>query len=175
MLSRLPEHIITQTAQHLLLPSAPGGQSPSKRLDDLLALCRTCDTFRHLDLPEQTWSDLVLAAVNRFRDEQVRRWRANPTGSGGVSRVWTALDQTFVEPIENALSEVGQARATVTSALVVDTAIFSTGEVPPNASARDVLYWWLYSDVWRSRRRVWHSVIYACAAARNADWMWVDS
>jgi hypothetical protein len=83
----------------------------------------------------------------------------------------------FVTPVTEALkraeSERTRLRATIGSAFDRDSdegsGVFVRDE--PGLSARDVLHWWIYSDVWRSRRRVWHTVIYACAEARNADWI----
>lgn len=163
----MPPHIITTIAQNLLYACEPDKHDPAQQLAHLLAFCRTSQAFRQLHLPETTWSQLALAAVNRFRDEQCQRWRASPTGSGSVAPIWIAIDQNFVTHIEEALKEVDRSRDSAGSVLSEDTDTASVMTM----SARDVLYWWLYSDAWRSRRRVWHCVIYACAAARNADWM----
>ena len=177
----IPPHIISSIASNLLLPtcSTPTPQKPAKYLSDLLSLCRSSSTFRQLHLPETTWAELVTLSVDQFRTEQCDRWRANPTGSGGIAPVWISLDNAFISPVQDALkraeTERSLLKASAGSAFDSEPDVNrggseSGGDNETVLSARDVLYWWLYSDVWRSRRRVWHSVIYACAEARNADW-----
>lgn len=36
-------------------------------------------------------------------------------------------------------------------------------------TARDVFDWWMYSEPWRSRRRIWRSIVHGCARARDSD------
>lgn len=179
LLPYMPPHILTSIATNLLLPSSTEeAPRPTKQLDDLLAFCRSSIAFRQIHLPETTWAELVMLSVCRFRTEQCDRWRANPTGSGGIAPVWISLDTAFVTPIQKALkkAEEGRLNLTATAGSALDPDISDDGEYPGEVeeigvlSARDVLYWWIYSEAWRSRRRVWHSVVYACAEARNADW-----
>lgn len=166
LLPYMPPHVLSSIAGNLLEPSGPIDHKPAKQLDDLLAFCRSCTSFRALDLPEQTWRQLTLDAVNRYRNEQCQRWRANPSGVGGVTQVWIAIDKHVVEPVEVALKRAEHDHRSISMMSLFDDSLDDVARL----SARDVLYWWLYSDAWRSRRRVWHSVVHACAAACNADW-----
>jgi hypothetical protein len=85
---------------------------------------------------------------------------------GVIGQVWAALDENMMEPIQDALK-----RAEVTAETKMQLRPWNEGgEQVRGYSARDVLYWWLYSEAWRSRRRVWYCVIQASATARNADW-----
>lgn len=175
LLPFMPPHILTNIASNLLLPTSTEiAPKPAKALNDLLSFCRSSISFRQIHLPETTWAELVTLSVCRFRTEQCDRWRANPTGSGGIAPVWISLDTTFVTPIQDALKRAEEERSKLTA--TAGSALDQDGVFPNEEgetavlSARDVLYWWIYSDTWRSRRRVWHSVVYACAEARNADW-----
>ena len=160
----LPSHIITNIAQLVLHDDENQQVNPSQNLQDLLSLCRTSQSFRQLHLPQSTWSKLVVCAVDRFRDDLVARWRANPSGTGGIGQVCIALEEAFMVPVKEALKcavSVTQRRS--------DCSIWDEEDVV-GLSARDVLYWWLYSEAWRSRRRVWTCAVHAAGTARDADW-----
>ena len=105
-----------------------------------------------------------MCAVDRFRDDLVARWRANPSGTGGVGQVWIALEEAFMVPVKGALKRVETATQRRSNCSIWDE------EDVVGLSARDVLYWWLYSDAWRSRRRVWSCAVHAAGTARDADW-----
>ena len=160
----LPSHILTNIAQMVLLTDEKQHVNPSQDLQDLLSLCRTSQSFRQLHLPQSTWSKLVICAVDRFRDDLVARWRANPSGTGGIGQVWIALEEAFMMPVTEAL----KCAATDTHRRS-NCSIWHDEDVV-GLSARDVLYWWIYSEAWRSRRRVWSCAVHAAATARDADW-----
>jgi hypothetical protein len=103
--------------------------------------------------------------VDRYRDDLVQRWRANPSGTGGVGQVWIALEEAFMVPIKEALKS-----AEGNSQRRLKCSIWKEEEEVSGLTTRDVLYWWLYSDAWRSRRRVWTCAVQAASTARNADW-----
>lgn len=163
-IKNLPSHIITNIAQLVLLEDEEQPIDPAQDLEDLLSLCRASQSFRQLYLPQSTWSRLVVLAVDRFRDDLVQRWRANPSGTGGVGQVWIALEEAFMVPVKEALKRAEE---------VIERRFkFPNWEEEDvvGLSARDVLYWWLYSDAWRSRRRIWTCAVHASSTARNADW-----
>jgi hypothetical protein len=161
----LPSHIITNIAQLVLHDGEEQPTNTSQDLQDLLSLCRTSQAFRQLHLPQSTWSKLVIQAVDRYRDDLVQRWRANPSGTGGVGQVWIALEEAFMVPIKEALKS-----AEGNSQRRLKCSIWEEEEEVSGLTTRDVLYWWLYSDAWRSRRRVWTCAVHAASTARNADW-----
>jgi hypothetical protein len=164
--TNLPSHIITNIAQLLLsrTENEPQPVNPQQDLTDLLSLCRTSHTFRTLHLPESTWTNLTIYSVDRYRNDLVQRWRSLPNGPGGKGQVWIALDQAFMQPVKEALK-------------CAEDSARKRLEVSPwdelgvqGYKARDVLYWWLYSEAWRSRRRVWRCAVLASATARDLDW-----
>jgi hypothetical protein len=114
-----------------------------------------------------------MTAVNRYRDELMKRWMANPSGSGGSGsgQVWTALNVAFVVPVERALQRAKEAKEAEGRISALDSSSDADGLGKGDAlTSRDVLYWWLYGEAWRSRRRVWRCAVFASAAARDADW-----
>jgi len=165
-LAKLPSHVVTNVAQVILRDGETQPVNPQQDLNNLLSMCRTSQSFRQLHLPESTWAALAIGAVNRYRDELVQRWRSNPSGRGGIGEVWIALDNMMMQPVKDALA-VAEAAAEKRSRVSLWQ---EDEEEGCGYTARDVLYWWLYSDAWRSRRRVWYCVVHASATARNADW-----
>lgn len=166
-LLELPSHILCQIALELLGDPCLSSQcveqvhlSKTKLVAEVdianfLSFTRTCTQLRSLDMPSALWRLLTLHSVHHWKLSLLSRWRANPTGVGSASNLWIGLDEDFVMPIEKALSDAKYAFTEVN----VDG--FGT---------RDVFQWWMYDHGWRSRRRVWHSVVHACATARDADW-----
>ncbi|OCF30653.1 hypothetical protein I316_07701 [Kwoniella heveanensis BCC8398] len=54
----------------------------------------TCSSFYHglaLDLPSWIWDLLTLDSVRRYRCDLLKRWRANPSGVGSASCLWSAF------------------------------------------------------------------------------------
>jgi hypothetical protein len=82
-----------------------------------------------------------------------------------VGQVWIALEEAFMVPVKEALK-----RAEETTKKRSACSIWQEEDDVVGLTARDVLYWWLYSDAWRSRRRVWHCAVHASSTARDADW-----
>ena len=154
-LTRLPTHVLTQIAFHLL--GDPPGITcttglvlgPTQNLlreecsRDFHSFLRTCSSLRHLELASSMWRLCIFDSVARFTSSLISRWKANPDGLGSSSNVWIVLDEVFAEPIRLAMTRHG---------------------------AIEVWRWWSYSLAWRSRRRVWRCMIHACSAARDADW-----
>ena len=162
----LPSHIITNIALLVIQDGEKQPINPAQNLQDLLSLCRTSQSFRQLHLSGSTWARLVICAVDRYRDDLVQRWRANPSGTGGVGQLWIALEEAFMVPIKEALLSAKRG-----AQRTMDRSIWAEEEEAVGGlRARDVLYWWLYSDAWRSRRRVWHCAVHASATARDSDW-----
>jgi len=162
----LPSHIITNIALLVIQDGEKQPINPTQNLQDLLSLCRTSQSFRQLHLSGSTWARLVICAVDRYRDDLVQRWRANPSGTGGVGQLWIALEEAFMVPIKEALLSAKRG-----AQRTMDRSIWAEEEEAVGGlRARDVLYWWLYSDAWRSRRRVWHCAVHASATARDSDW-----
>jgi hypothetical protein len=184
---RLPDHIHIQILLQLLdnPDIAPHDTSKSKSetsqvqpykllrpggVTDFLSLLNTCWDLRSLALPRNLWEVLIRDSVSAWMLDVLRRWRANPTGVGSASQLSLALDEHFVNLIERAIANIPRSETSV-------LAIACGGEdegpgdgVVPEYTARDVWTWWMYDERWRSRRRVWHCVVHACATARDADW-----
>ncbi len=178
ILANLPLNIRTQITLCLLDQPAPAerascGKPPVSIATHLLdlksisafhSLTRTCHAFRHSQiLSSNTWKDLLLDSVDRYRLSLLSRWRANPSGVGSATGLLEALDQTFVDVIKGALTMVQ-------ADLAGSDDIGSQRRQSEVKTVKDVYDWWLYDETWRSRRRIWYSVVHACATARDADW-----
>lgn len=166
-LLNLPSHILSQIAFEFLgnppldsasvekVQSGKTKLASEETISQFLAFTRTCSQTRQLDLPSSLWRLLALHHAHHWKLAMLSRWRANPTGVGSASTLWISLDEDFATPLEKALSEVKYP--------------FTEGN-KDGYGARDVFQWWMYDPGWRSRRRIWHSVVHACATARDADW-----
>jgi hypothetical protein len=181
---KLPDHIHIQILLQLLdnPDLAPHDPSRSKSgqvqaykllradgINDFLSLLKTCWDLRSLALPQHLWERFIRNSVSAWRLDVLRRWRANPTGVGSASQLSLALDEHFVNPIERAIANIPRNKTSVlTSACAREEG--DGDDVVAGYTARDVWTWWMYDERWRSRRRVWHCVVHACATARDADW-----
>jgi hypothetical protein len=152
ILANMPQDILISIVEATLgdfhLPSIQVMLEPSARLPaldqsaikDLLALLHTCQSIYHLNLPSQLWTAITLSSLQEYRLLLLKRWRANPMGVGSASSLLEAVDHEFVEPLKQALRDT-----------------WATGRVSgvKTVMMQDVWRWWMYSDGWRSRRRVW--------------------
>ncbi|OCF40511.1 hypothetical protein I317_05681 [Kwoniella heveanensis CBS 569] len=169
-------------------------------IQTFLSFLQTCSSFYHglaLDLPSWIWDLLTLDPVRRYRCDLLKRWRANPSGVGSASCLWSALDKTFYYPVLDIIQErqvlarhgeiftythdhvnvastdidhMADERATNADAnhlFKIPKLSISTSK---EISAKDVWIWWHYDPRWKSRRRVWWCVVHGCATARDADW-----
>jgi len=168
--TNLPTSIITSIAQLVLCSGDNQPATTEDRLDDLLALSRTSHSLRDIDIPEAIWAELTVQAVDRFRNDLMKSWRANSGRTGGAGQVVAALDCTFADPVEKALQRAKEANEAKFRVSVLALESDKYEEDLDGLTARDVLYWWLYSDVWRSRRRVCRCAVLGSVAARKADW-----
>jgi hypothetical protein len=182
---KLPDHIHLQILLQLLenpdlathdpSRSKSGQAQPYKLLRpdgiaDYLSLLNTCWDLRSLPLPLHLWEVLIRNSVSAWRLDVLRRWRANPTGVGSASQLSLALDEHFVNPIERAIANIPRSKTSVLASAYPGEDEGEADGVVPGYTARDVWTWWMYDQRWRSRRRVWHCVVHACATARDADW-----
>jgi hypothetical protein len=166
VLGNLPNNILisiaTATLGDLHLPSIQDMLDPSADLPvldkstikDLFALLHTCRSLYHLDLPSQLWTTIILSSLHDYRLLLLTCWRANPRGVGSASNLLKTVDHEFAEPLKQAMRDTWG----IEHVSGVET-----------VTMQDVWRWWMYSDGWRSRRRVWYCVVYGCAVARNSE------
>jgi len=133
----LPTEIIISIALHL------SKSSPA----DFASLARTCSTLRYLPLPRSARYLLTLTAARAFQRGLWAQCRTPHQPPNQNDTFWLALEQAFIQPIEEALREESM-----------------------GSSGREIWDWWSHGEGWRSRRRVWWSIVKGCAAARDAYW-----
>ncbi|ORX38678.1 hypothetical protein BD324DRAFT_650025 [Kockovaella imperatae] len=173
LLLAIPEHILRNIALELV--NVPHDENetikrntasrllPMNDITDLLSFTRTCADCRYLTLPAWLWIRILSDAVARFKLSLLSRWRANPTGVGSTMQLAISLDEAFTAPVEEAVSHLAWD--------LDDVAGWDDDKHRRTPiTARDLFFWWSYSDSWKSRRRIWYTVVHACATARDADW-----
>ncbi|WRT68210.1 uncharacterized protein IL334_005185 [Kwoniella shivajii] len=171
LMTKLPLPILNRIFHFLLddtpLPSLASCRETERKADttpildpisinSFQSVSFTCSELYYISLPSSIWVMLILDSVKSFRNSCLQRWRANPTGVGSASQLWSALEESFDNPIRDAICLAWTDRGEI--------------EQEHGWEMKDVWYWWNYDKSWKNRRRVWRCAIWATATARDADW-----
>lgn len=172
-LTSLPPHILLQITSCLLDPpttkhhTTPSLTSSAKSIPhpDLFALLQTCSFLRVPAFSHTFWADIVRDSVGEYKQQLKDRWdTSGRTEESEDTRLLEVFHREFNGPVDIALKE---ALANNTCSYLKDSS--ENGYRKAGYTARDVWDWWMFSDAWRSKRRVWRSVVYGCARARELN------